>query len=89
MTVNSQGRIPKGSAAEPFPGSKRLSDKSTQKEHTMSLVLVILLILLLLGGIGTYPGWGYSSGWGYGPSGLLGLVLIVLLVLALVGRSPI
>jgi hypothetical protein len=46
-------------------------------------ILVILLILLLIGAL---PRWGYSSGWGYGPSGLLGLILVVVLILALMGR---
>lgn len=46
-------------------------------------VLVVLLILLLVGAL---PSWPYSSGWGYGPSGLLGLVLVVLLILLLLGR---
>lgn len=46
-------------------------------------ILVILLILLLIGAL---PRWGYSSGWGYGPSGLLGLILIVVLILLLMGR---
>jgi len=49
----------------------------------LSTVLVVLLILLLLGAI---PSWPYSRGWGYGPSGVLGLVLIVVLILALTGR---
>jgi hypothetical protein len=49
----------------------------------LSTVLVVLLILLLLGAI---PAWPYSRGWGYGPSGVLGLVLIVILILALTGR---
>lgn len=49
----------------------------------LGTILVILLILLLIGAL---PRWGYSSGWGYGPSGLLGLILIVILILALIGR---
>lgn len=49
----------------------------------LGTVLVIVLILLL---IGAFPRWGYSSGWGYGPSGLFGVLLIVVLVLALTGR---
>ena len=48
-----------------------------------SVLLVIILILLLIGAI---PRWGYSSGWGYGPSGILGVILIVMLILALTGR---
>jgi Protein of unknown function (DUF3309) len=51
----------------------------------MYLILVILLILLLVGAL---PTWPYSSGWGYYPSGGLGLILIiVLLVLLLGGRG--
>ena len=49
----------------------------------LSTVLIVLLILLLLGAI---PSWPYSRGWGYGPSGILGVVLIVILILALTGR---
>ncbi|HEY7491376.1 MAG TPA: DUF3309 family protein [Candidatus Tectomicrobia bacterium] len=48
----------------------------------MWLILVILLILLL----GSLPAWPYSVGWGYYPSGLLGLVLVIVLVLVLLGR---
>ncbi|MEA1652121.1 DUF3309 family protein [Nitrospirillum sp. BR 11164] len=47
-------------------------------------VLLVILILLLIGAL---PSWPYSSGWGYGPSGLLGLVLIVVLVLVLTGNA--
>jgi hypothetical protein len=49
----------------------------------MSTILLIVLILLLLGAV---PAWPHSRGWGYGPSGALGLVVIVLVVLALTGR---
>ncbi len=49
----------------------------------MGLILVILLIVLLAGSV---PRWGYSRGWGYGPSGILGVVVIVVLVLALAGH---
>lgn len=48
----------------------------------MRLLLLILVILLLVGAL---PTWPYSSGWGYYPSGGLGLVLLVLIVLAVVG----
>lgn len=53
----------------------------------VALVLVILLVLLL---IGSLPTWPYSSGWGYYPSGGLGLLLVVIIVLFLVGggRRP-
>lgn len=48
----------------------------------MGLVLVILLILFLVGGL---PHWGYSRNWGYGPSGGLGAILVVVLILWLLG----
>jgi hypothetical protein len=50
--------------------------------ETMRALLLIIVILLLVGAL---PAWPYSSGWGYYPSGGLGLVLIVLIVLAIVG----
>ncbi|HTV77227.1 MAG TPA: DUF3309 family protein [Steroidobacteraceae bacterium] len=46
----------------------------------MSTILLIVLVLLLIGAL---PTWPYSSGWGYYPSGGIGLVLIILLVVAL------
>jgi len=49
----------------------------------MRLVLLIIVIVLLLGAL---PTWPYSAGWGYYPSGGLGLVLIILIILALMGR---
>ena len=49
----------------------------------MSTILIILLVLLLVGAL---PTWPYSSGWGYYPSGGLGLVIVVVLVLVLLGR---
>lgn len=49
----------------------------------MSTILIVVLILLLLGAL---PTWPYSSGWGYYPSGGLGLVLVILVVLLLLGR---
>jgi hypothetical protein len=52
---------------------------------TLSTLLLIILILALVGAL---PSWPYSRGWGYGPSGLLGLVLVVLLVFALIERAP-
>jgi len=49
----------------------------------LSTILVIVLILMLIGAL---PTWGHSSNWGYGPSGILGIVLVVVLILALTGR---
>ncbi len=49
----------------------------------MSTLLLILLIILLLGAL---PTWPYSAGWGYYPSGGLGLVVLIVIVLLLAGR---
>ena len=46
----------------------------------------IILIILVLALLGSLPTWPYSSGWGYGPSGGVGLVVVVLVVLLLMGR---
>jgi len=52
----------------------------------VTAVTTVLLILLILLIVGALPTWPYSSGWGYYPSGGLGLVLIVLLILFMTGR---
>jgi Protein of unknown function (DUF3309) len=49
----------------------------------MLTILIIILVLMLIGAL---PTWPYSSSWGYYPSGGLGLVLVILIVLLLVGR---
>lgn len=49
----------------------------------MRLILLIIIVVLLLGAL---PTWPYSAGWGYYPSSGLGLVLIILIILALMGR---
>ena len=51
-----------------------------------SMLRPILLIILILVILGAAPFWPYSAGWGYGPSGGLGLVLLVVLILILAGR---
>jgi hypothetical protein len=45
--------------------------------------LIVVLILLLVGAL---PAWPYSASWGYGPGGLLGTVLVIVVILALLGR---
>ncbi|MGA2396574.1 MAG: DUF3309 family protein [Steroidobacteraceae bacterium] len=50
---------------------------------SISTILLIVLVLLLIGAL---PSWPYSTGWGYYPSGGLGLVVIILLVLVVAGR---
>ena len=49
----------------------------------LGTILVIILILILVGAL---PSWGHSANWGYGPSGGLGLVLLILVVLILMGK---
>ena len=49
----------------------------------MGLILLVLLILFLVGAL---PSWRHSRNWGYGPSGLVGLILVVVVVLLLTGR---
>ena len=50
---------------------------------SLSTILLDVLVLLLVGAV---PSWPHSRGWGYGPSGVLGLVVVVLIVLLLMGR---
>lgn len=49
---------------------------------TVSTILLIILILVLLG---TVPVWPYSRGWGYRPSGILGVLFVIILIMALMG----
>uniref|UniRef100_Q47ED5 Conserved hypothetical transmembrane protein n=1 Tax=Dechloromonas aromatica (strain RCB) TaxID=159087 RepID=Q47ED5_DECAR len=50
---------------------------------SLGTILLIVLVLLLIGAI---PSWPHSRGWGYGPSGGIGLVVVILLVLVMLGR---
>ena len=52
----------------------------------MGLLLLIVIILLL---VGAFPRWKYSSGWGYWPSGIIGLLLVILLVLLILRYIPV
>jgi hypothetical protein len=49
----------------------------------VTTILIVILILILIGAI---PSWPYSRGWGYGPSGIVGLLLVILLILMLMDR---
>jgi len=49
----------------------------------LGTILIILRVLLLIGAL---PRWGHSANWGYGPSGILGLILVVIVILLLMGR---
>jgi hypothetical protein len=60
------------------------ADADHMRGNTMlGTILIIILILLLIGAL---PTWPYSSGWGYYPGGGLGLLLIIVIILALAGR---
>jgi hypothetical protein len=50
---------------------------------TLGTILLIVFVLLLLGAI---PAWPYSRGWGYAPSGVLGLLVVILLIMLLTGH---
>lgn len=55
----------------------------------LQTILIVLLILFLLGGVGTLPTWSHSRNWGYAPSGglsLIGVAILVILILLLTGR---
>jgi hypothetical protein len=62
------------------PGCTRLISR---EDNDVRTILLIILILLLLGAL---PTWPYSTGWGYYPSGGLGLVLLIVLILVLAKR---
>ena len=51
----------------------------------LGTLILILLVLALIGGL---PNWGYSSGWGYRPAGIIGVILVIFLILVLLGKVP-
>jgi hypothetical protein len=79
------GRCRARNVAATLHGLDRYASRITTKKEASVLgtILIILLILLLIGAL---PRWGYSSGWGYGPSGILGLILVLIVILLLLGR---
>lgn len=50
------------------------------------MLVTILLIILILILVGAFPSWPHSANWGYGPSGIVGVILVMVLVLLLLGR---
>jgi Protein of unknown function (DUF3309) len=60
-----------------------LNSESFREAHMLSTILVVILILIVIGAL---PNWGHSSSWGYGPSGGLGLILVIVIVLVLMGK---
>jgi len=63
--------------------SSLLGARVDKRRNAMSTIVIIILILLLIGAL---PTWPYSSGWGYYPGGVLGIILIIVIILALIGR---
>ena len=61
---------------------RRIADFK-ENEMTLGTILLIVLLLMLIGAI---PTWPHSRGWGYGPSGGLGVVLVIVIVLLLMGK---
>jgi len=50
---------------------------------SLTTILLVVLIVILIAGL---PTWPYARGWGYGPSGIVGVILVILLILMLMGR---
>jgi hypothetical protein len=67
-------------------GLDRLRDAAATLITGELPMLLILLVILLLLGVGAFPSWPYSREWGYYPSGGIGLVVVILLILLLIGR---
>jgi hypothetical protein len=63
--------------------TNRLHSNEASPEYQMQTLLIIILILVLIGAL---PTWPYSRGWGYVPSGIVGLVVVIVVVLLLTGR---
>ena len=78
-SVAASGRL--GGCNSPPAGSLRSANNKWESD--VGLIILIILILLLVGAV---PHWGYSRGWGYGPSGILGVIVIVIISLRLMGR---
>ena len=58
---------------------------SFERLNVMGTLLLIILIILLIGGL---PTWPHSRQWGYGPGGVVGVLLVILLVLLIMGQVP-
>jgi hypothetical protein len=77
-------RLPSRAADRPDGQDAHIARRATTGGRSMLMtILIIVLILALVGGL---PRWGYSRSWGYGPSGILGVIVIILIILWLLGR---
>jgi hypothetical protein len=66
-------------------GNGALTRHATAQGNLVMGLGTILLIVLILLLIGALPSWGYSSGWGYGPSGGLGIIVLIVVILVVMG----
>lgn len=74
------------SVQKPATELSRLEPSNTHVEHSEISVGPVLLVVLVLALIGIIPVWPHSKGWGYGPTGIVGFILLVLLILFIMGR---
>jgi len=72
------------SQVEPIAARPVVPRKVQKAENPMLRLLLLILVALAI--VGSVPMWGYSTGWGYGPSGGLGVFLLILLILVVLGR---
>ena len=66
-----------------FVGDKSRNRSSKENDMSIGLILLIILAFALVGAV---PAWPHSRSWGYGPSGGVGLILVILLILFVLGR---
>lgn len=83
--VGSRSRSAGSSGADASASTGDAPPFTARLESAMSLGTILLIVLILLL-VGAFPSWPHSSGWGYGPSGALGLVVAVVVVLLVMGR---
>jgi hypothetical protein len=76
------GSAPNAGAQAPTLAGRQ-PDAALEKLMSLGTILLIVLILLLIGAV---PSWPHSQSWGYAPSGVLGVVLLVVIVLLVLGR---
>jgi Protein of unknown function (DUF3309) len=81
--VRARARAVRANRCDAAEQSPRINYRSKEKAMSLGTILLIVLVLML---IGVLPTWGHSRSWGYGPSGGLGLILIIVIVLLVMGR---